>query len=75
LSIFRDLAFTPVAVCEQAFLVVVQLLARLRRELEVRSLDDGIDRAGLLAKATVDGLFVVVVVGVIAGSLAECGST
>ena len=37
-------------------LVVVELLARLGRELEVRALDDGIDRAGFLAEAAIDAL-------------------
>src|SRR5690242_2972178 len=51
---FGDLALPAVAVGEQALLVVVELLARLGGELEVRPLDDGIDRAGLLAQAAVD---------------------
>jgi hypothetical protein len=42
--------------CEQLFLVVEKLLARLGRELEVRSLDDRIHRAGLLAQAAIDAL-------------------
>src|SRR5680860_447331 len=49
-----DFPFPAVAVREQAFLVVVELLRCLGRELEVRSQDDGVDRAGLLAKAAVD---------------------
>src|SRR6202012_1347058 len=49
-----DLAFPAVAVGEQALLVVVELLAALGGELEVRALDDGIDRAGLLAHAAID---------------------
>src|SRR5437763_5637377 len=44
-----DLAFPAVAVREQLFLVVEQLLAGLGGELEVRPLDDRIDRACLLA--------------------------
>src|SRR5262245_38221431 len=55
-DVLGDLALPAVAVGEQALLVVVQLLARFRRELEVRPLDDGIDRAGLLAQAAVDAL-------------------
>ena len=43
-----------VAVREQAFLVVVELLGCLGRELKVRSQDDGVDRAGLLAEAAID---------------------
>jgi hypothetical protein len=50
----RDRPLPAVAVREQAFLVVVELLGCLGRELEVRSQDDGVDRAGLLAKAAVD---------------------
>src|SRR5512147_33024 len=45
-----------VAVGEQLFLIVEQFLARLGGELEVRPLDDRIDRAGLLAIAAVDAL-------------------
>src|SRR5690606_20680024 len=37
-------------------LVVVEFFARFRRELEVRALDDGVDRAGLLAEAAIDAL-------------------
>src|SRR5476649_185550 len=49
-----DLAFPAVAVREQLVLVVLQLFARLGRELEVRTLDDRVDRAGFLAEAAVD---------------------
>src|ERR1700693_6297719 len=52
--VLRDLPLPAVAVREQAFLVVVELLPCLGRELEVRSQDDGVDRAGLLAEAAVD---------------------
>src|SRR5262245_16576589 len=55
-DVLGNLALPPVAVIEQLFLVVVELLARLGGELEVRPLDDGIDRAGLLAQAAVDAL-------------------
>src|SRR5258706_7136731 len=51
-----DLGFPAVAVREQLVLVVEQLLAGLGRELEVRPLDDRIDRTGLLAEAAVDAL-------------------
>src|SRR5260370_42676854 len=61
-EVLRDLAFPAVAVREQALLVVVKLLARLGRELEVRPLDDGIDRTGLLAQAAIDALHHVAVV-------------
>src|SRR4029450_11914661 len=53
-DVLRDLPLPAIAVREQAFLVVVELLACLGRELEVRSQDDGVDRAGLLAEAAVD---------------------
>src|SRR3546814_16402017 len=62
LQVLGDLVFPAVAVGEQPFLVVEQLLARLGGELEVRSLDDGIHRAGLLAEAAVDALRHVAVV-------------
>src|SRR5436190_24267070 len=54
LQVLGDLALPAIAVREQALLVVVKLLARLGRELEVRPLHDGIDRAGLLAQPAVD---------------------
>src|SRR6516225_2453445 len=53
-DVVGDLALPAVAVREQALLVEVELLARLGRELEVRSFDDGVDRAGLLAKSAID---------------------
>src|SRR5258705_13934270 len=49
-----DLGFPAVAVREQLFLVVEELLAGLRGKLEVRALDDGIDRTGLLTEAAID---------------------
>src|SRR4051812_34773759 len=53
-DVFGDLALPAVAVRKQAFLVEVELLARLGGELEVRAFDDGVHRAGLLAKAAID---------------------
>src|SRR5258708_13535949 len=53
-EVLRDLPLPAVAVREQAFLVVVEFLGCLGRELQVRSQDDGIDGAGLLAEAAVD---------------------
>src|SRR6478736_4164177 len=50
----RDCPLPAVAVREQAFLVVIELLGCLGRELDVWSQDDGVNRAGLLAEATVD---------------------
>jgi hypothetical protein len=55
-DVARDLALPAVAVGEQLVLVVVELLARLGGELEVRPFDDGVDRAGLLAEAAIDAL-------------------
>src|SRR5262245_7793206 len=55
-DVLGDLALPAVAVREQALLVVVKLLAGLGRELEVRTLDDRIHRAGLLAQAAIDAL-------------------
>src|SRR5215470_15787142 len=53
-EILGDLALPAVAIREQPLLVVVKLLARLGREFEVRPLDDGVDRARLLAQPAVD---------------------
>src|SRR5258708_39604583 len=53
-EVLGDLGLPAVAVGEQLVLVVKQLLARLGGELEVRALDDRIDRAGFLAEAAID---------------------
>src|SRR5271154_5085397 len=53
-QIGRDLRFPPVAVREQLFLVVEQLLPGLGGELEIGTFDDGVHRAGLLAKPAID---------------------
>jgi len=53
-DVLRNRPLPAVAVREQAFLVVVELLGRLGRELEVRPQDDGVDGTGLLAEAAVD---------------------
>ena len=53
-DILRNRPLPAVAVREQALLIVVEFLGCLGRELEVWSQDDGVDRAGLLAKAAVD---------------------
>src|SRR5258708_7812293 len=55
-DVLRDLALPAVAVGQELFLVVVKLLARLGGEFEVRALDDGVDRAGLLAQPAIDAL-------------------
>src|SRR5712691_3844292 len=65
-----DLALPAVAVGQQPLLVVVELLARLGGELEVGALDDGVNRAGLLAQPAVDALHHVdVVAGGAAGAV------
>src|SRR5680860_813168 len=53
-DVLRNRPLPAGAVRERALLVVVGLLGCLGRELEVWSQDDGVDRAGLLAKAAVD---------------------
>src|SRR5258707_6861186 len=53
-EVLRDLGLPAVAVREQLVLVVEQLLAGLRGELEIRTLDDRVDRAGFLAEAAID---------------------
>lgn len=51
-----DRNFPLVAVGQQLFLIVQELLVGLGGELEVGSLDDGVHRAGLLAESAVDAL-------------------
>src|SRR3978361_1772664 len=53
---FRKLALPAVAIGEQFCLVIIEFLAGLGREFEVRSFDDGIDRTGLLAQSAIDAL-------------------
>src|SRR5580765_8054660 len=53
-DVLGDLALPAITVREQALLVVVELLACLGGEFEIWAFDDGIDRAGLLAKAAID---------------------
>src|SRR5262249_30469931 len=53
-DVVGDLALPAVTVRKQPLLVEVKLLARLGRELEVRSFDNGVDRASFLAKPAVD---------------------
>src|SRR5260370_29183850 len=52
--IMGDLGLPPISVREIFFLVVEQLIAGLGGELEVRPLDDGVDRTGLLAQSAID---------------------
>src|SRR5216683_3821118 len=49
-----DLTLPAVAIRQELFLVVEELLAGLGGEFEIRPLDDRIDRAGLLAIAAID---------------------
>src|SRR6516162_853413 len=51
-----DLALPAVAVGEEPLLVVVKFFTRFRRKLEIRSLDDRVDRTGFLAQAAIDAL-------------------
>src|SRR5690348_14465991 len=51
-----DLGLPAVAVFEELLLVVEQFFAGLGGELEVRPLDDRVDRARLLAIAAIDAL-------------------
>src|ERR1700712_295903 len=51
---FRNLALPAVAIGEKLRLVIIEFLARLGREFEIRSLDDGIDRTGLLAQPAIN---------------------
>src|SRR5215218_4735634 len=74
-DVARELAFPAGAVVEELVLVVEQLLAGLDRELVVRPLDDGVDRAGLLAEAAVDAFHHVdVVAGGPAGAVVAARS-
>src|SRR6202022_3321413 len=53
---FRNLALPAVAIGEKFRLVIKEFLAGLGREFEIRPLDDGIDRTGLLAQSAIDAL-------------------
>src|SRR5256885_17270715 len=55
-KILRDLALPAIAIREQPLLIVIELLARLGGEFEIRTFDDGVDRAGLLAQPAIDAL-------------------
>src|SRR5689334_2195891 len=55
-EVLGELGFPAVAIGEQLLLVVEELLAGLGGELEIGSLDDGVDRAGFLAEAAIDAL-------------------
>src|ERR1700675_3635080 len=53
---FRNLALPAVTIGEKFRLVIIEFLAGLGREFEIRSLDNGIDRTGLLAQTAIDAL-------------------
>src|SRR3954454_21608029 len=53
-QLLRDFRLPAVAVREELFLVVEKLFASLGGELQIRSLDDRIDRTGFLAVAAVN---------------------
>src|ERR1700752_54216 len=55
-EVLGDLGLPPVAIRQQLLLLEQQFLVCLSRELEIRPLDDGIDRTGLLAVAAIDAL-------------------
>src|SRR5258708_14238896 len=55
-DIFRDLTFPAVTVRKQAFFVVVELLARLGGEFEIRPFDNGVDGTGFLAQSAINAL-------------------
>merc|ERR1711862_837696 len=55
-NISCNLSLPFVSIVQQLLLVVKQLLVRLRAELKVRSLNNGINRAGLLTESTIDAL-------------------
>src|SRR3979490_2234023 len=51
---FRNLALPAVAIGEKLRLVIIEFLAGLGGEFEIRPLDDGIDRTGLLTQTAID---------------------
>src|SRR5262245_4113823 len=51
-----DLALPPVAIQQQALLIIVELFPRLAGKFEVRALDDGVNGARFLAQAAIDAL-------------------
>ncbi len=55
-DVARDFTFPAVAVVKQACLVEVEFFAGLGGELEVRTFDDRVDRAGFLAETAIDAL-------------------
>src|SRR5262249_13512729 len=55
-DVLGDFPLPAVAVREQPFLIEIKLLTRLGGELEIRTFDDGVHRAGLLAQPAIDAL-------------------
>src|SRR3954447_11797439 len=53
-QLLRDFGFPAVAVREKPFLVIEKLFAGFGGKLEIRPLDDRIDRASLLAVAAIN---------------------
>src|SRR5262249_1283263 len=51
-----EVALPAIAIREQPFLVVIEFFTGLGGEFEIRALDDGVDRTGLLAHAAIDAL-------------------
>src|SRR5262249_7783493 len=69
-DVLGDLSLPTIAVGKQALLVKQQLFPSLGGKLEVRTLDNGIDRTSLLAKSAIDAFdHVDVVPGRAAGAL------
>mmetsp|Transcript_24147 Transcript_24147/g.29265 ORF Transcript_24147/g.29265 Transcript_24147/m.29265 type:complete len:224 (+) Transcript_24147:225-896(+) len=56
LKVLGDLSFPAITVGQQLLLVIEQFLVCLGRELRIRSLNDSINRASLLAEPAVDAL-------------------
>src|SRR5215469_18977179 len=54
LEVAGDLPLPAVAIRQKPFLTVVKFLARLGREFEIGTFDDGIHRAGFLAQPAID---------------------
>ena len=55
-NVSSNLSLPLVSIIQQLLLVVEQLLVGLGGKLEVGTLHDGVNRAGLLAEAAVDAL-------------------
>ena len=51
---FAIKSLPPIPIGQQARLVIVEFLARFRREFKIRPLDNGIDRARFLTEPAID---------------------